>query len=67
LVGIQNPKPVLPSIDSGPEPVEGSNAEGSKNPKLMGEAYRGQFDSKNTALRPENTLPWERVTEVAAT
>ena len=32
-----------------------------------GEAYRGQFDSKNEALRPENTLPWERITEVAAT
>jgi hypothetical protein len=22
---------------------------------------------KNEALRPENTLPWERITEVAAT
>jgi putative transposase len=32
-----------------------------------GEAYRGQFDSKNEALRPENTLPWDRITEVAAT
>jgi putative transposase len=32
-----------------------------------GEAYRGQFDSKNEALRPENTLSWERITEVAAT
>ena len=32
-----------------------------------GEAYRGQFDSKNEALRAENTLPWERITEVAAT
>ena len=32
-----------------------------------GEAYRGQFDSKNEALRPENTLPWERITEVAVT
>ena len=32
-----------------------------------GEAYRGQFDSKNEALRTENTLSWERITEVAAT
>jgi hypothetical protein len=32
-----------------------------------GEAYRGQFDSKNEALRLENTLPWERITEVAGT
>ena len=30
-------------------------------------AYRGQFDSQNEALRPENTLSWERITEVAAT
>jgi plasmid maintenance system antidote protein VapI len=29
------------------------------------EAYRGQFDSKNEALRPENTLSWERITELA--
>jgi len=27
---IGNLKPVLPSINSGPEPVEGSRAEGSK-------------------------------------
>jgi hypothetical protein len=32
-----------------------------------GEAYGGQFDSKNKALRPENTLPWERITGVAGT
>ena len=32
-----------------------------------GEAYRGQFDSKNEALTPENTLPWERIKEVTAT
>jgi len=32
-----------------------------------GEAYRGQFDIKNEALRLENTLPWERIPEVAAT
>ena len=32
-----------------------------------GEAYREQIDSKNEALRPENTLPWERINEVAAT
>ena len=32
-----------------------------------GEAYRGQFDPKNEALRLENTLPWETVTEVPAT
>ena len=32
-----------------------------------GEAYRGQFDSKNEALRPKNRLSWERITEVAAT
>jgi hypothetical protein len=32
-----------------------------------GEAYRGQIDSKNEALRPENTLPWERISEVPAT
>lgn len=32
-----------------------------------GEAYRGQFDSKNEVLRTENTLSWERITEVAAT
>src|SRR5262245_46085945 len=32
-----------------------------------GEAYRGQIDSRNQALRPENTLPWERTTEVAPT
>jgi hypothetical protein len=32
-----------------------------------GEAYRGQFDCKNEALTPENTLSWERITEVAAT
>jgi putative transposase len=32
-----------------------------------GEAYRGQIDSKNEALTPENTLLWERITEVAAT
>jgi hypothetical protein len=37
-----------------------------ENPKLS-EAYRGQFDSKNEALTPEDTLPWERITEVAAT
>ena len=30
-----------------------------------GEAYRGQIDSKNEALRPENTLSWERITELA--
>jgi hypothetical protein len=27
---LENPKHVLPSINSGPEPVEGSHAEGSK-------------------------------------
>ena len=27
-----------------------------------GEAYRRQIDSKNEALRPENTLSWERIT-----
>jgi hypothetical protein len=32
-----------------------------------GEAYRDQFDSENEALRLENTLPWERINEVAAT
>jgi hypothetical protein len=32
-----------------------------------GEAYSGQFDSNNEALRPENTRSWERITEVAAT
>ena len=32
-----------------------------------GEAYRGQFDSKNEVLRSENTLSWERITELAAT
>jgi hypothetical protein len=32
-----------------------------------GEAYRGQIDRKNEALTPENTLPWERITDVAAT
>jgi putative transposase len=31
-----------------------------------GEAYRGQFDAKNDALRPENTLSWQRITELAA-
>ena len=31
------------------------------------EAYRGQIDSKNEALRPENTLSWERTTELAGT
>ena len=32
-----------------------------------GEAYKGQFDSKNEVLRSENTLSWERITELAAT
>jgi putative transposase len=32
-----------------------------------GEAYRGQFGSKNEALTPENTLSWERIYELAAT
>ena len=32
-----------------------------------GEAYRGQIDSKNEALTPENTLSWERTTELAGT
>jgi hypothetical protein len=32
-----------------------------------GEAYRGQIDSKNEALTPENALSWERITELAAT
>ena len=32
-----------------------------------GEAYREQFDSNNEALRPENTLSWERTTELAGT
>ena len=32
-----------------------------------GEAYRGQFDGKNEALRPENTLSWRRITELAGT
>ncbi len=31
------------------------------------EAYSGQFDTENESLRPENTLPWERITAVAAT
>jgi hypothetical protein len=31
------------------------------------EAYRGKFDIKNEALRLENTLPWERISEVPAT
>jgi hypothetical protein len=35
--------------------------------RASGEAYRGQFGSKNEVLRPENTLPWERINEVAAT
>ena len=30
-----------------------------------GEAYRDQFDSNNEALRPENTLSWESITELA--
>jgi hypothetical protein len=32
-----------------------------------GEAYRDQFDSKNEALTPENTLPREGITELAGT
>jgi hypothetical protein len=31
------------------------------------EAYSGQFDTENEGLRPENTLPWERIAAVAAT
>jgi len=26
-----------------------------------GEAYRTNFDTQNESLRPENTLPWERL------
>jgi hypothetical protein len=44
---------------------------GSKDGRMRlresGEAYRGQIDSKNEALTPENTLPWERITELAGT
>src|SRR5437773_5503582 len=29
-----------------------------------GEAYRTNFDTQNESLRPENTLPWERIAEV---
>ena len=32
-----------------------------------GEAYRGQFDSENEALRAENTLPWEQLSVVQPT
>ena len=32
-----------------------------------GEAYSGRFDTENEGLRPENTLPWERIVPVAAT
>ena len=32
-----------------------------------GEAYSGQFDTENEALRPQNILPWERIAAVAAT
>jgi putative transposase len=32
-----------------------------------GEAYRGQFDAKNEALRLENTLLWETIAEVPTT
>jgi hypothetical protein len=35
--------------------------------RKSGEAYRGQFDSQNEALRPENTLSWERITKLAGT
>jgi len=31
------------------------------------EAYRTNFDIQNESLRPENTLPWERIAEVPAT
>jgi hypothetical protein len=31
-----------------------------------GEAYRTNFDTQNESLRPENTLPWERIAEVPA-
>jgi hypothetical protein len=42
-------------------------ADGTYALRESGEAYRGQFDIKNEALRLENTLPWERIPEVAAT
>jgi hypothetical protein len=35
--------------------------------RFYSEAYGGQIDSKNEALRPENTLPWDRITELAGT
>src|SRR5882724_3921209 len=28
--------------------------------------YRSNFDTQNESLRPENTLPWERIAEVPA-
>jgi hypothetical protein len=31
------------------------------------EPYSGQFDTENEGLRPENTLPWERIAAVAVT
>jgi hypothetical protein len=45
-----------------PEQVDGTYA--LREP---GEAYRGEFNGESDALRAENTLPWQRITETAET
>jgi putative transposase len=39
--------------------------DGTYTLRESGEAYRGQFDPQNEPLRLEDTLPWERIAEVA--
>jgi hypothetical protein len=46
---------------------EREQVDGTYALRESGEAYREQIDSKNEALRPENTLSWERITELGAT